>query len=64
MKDEGSNLAILTFVLAYVVFCFPLQLPCPFVGFCFGHAMSKAAQYADDDVKMYFGFIEVNLKGS
>jgi hypothetical protein len=42
----------------------PLQLPCPFVGFCFGHAMSKVAQYATDDVKMYFGFIKVNLKGS
>jgi hypothetical protein len=64
VKDEGSNLITLTFVLALVVFCFPLQLPCPFVGFCFGHAISKATQYAIDDVKMYFGFIEVNLKGS
>jgi hypothetical protein len=64
VKDEGSNLATLTFVLAFVVFCFRLQLPCPFVGFCFGHAMTKATQYAIDHVKMYFGFIEVNLKGS
>jgi hypothetical protein len=64
VKDEGCNLATLTFVLASVVFCFPLQLPCPFVGFCFGPTMSKATQYATDDVKMYFGFIEINLKGS
>jgi formate-dependent nitrite reductase membrane component NrfD len=64
VKDEGSNLATLTSILAFVVFCFPLQLPCPFVGFCFGHAMSKVTQYAIDDVKMCFGFIQVNLKGS
>ncbi len=64
VKDEGFNLATLTFVSAFVVFCFPLQLPCPFVGFCFGPTMSKVAQYATNDVKMYFGFIEVNLKGS
>jgi hypothetical protein len=41
-KNKGSNLASLTFVLTFVVACFPLQLPYPFVGSYFGHAMSKA----------------------
>jgi hypothetical protein len=41
VKDEGSNHATLTFVLAFVVFCFPLQFPCPFVGFYFGMPCQK-----------------------
>jgi len=42
VKDKGFNLVTLTFVMTFVVCCFPLQLPCPFVGSYFGHAMSKA----------------------
>jgi hypothetical protein len=63
VKDKGFNLATLTVVLTFVAFFFPLQLPCPFIGFCFGMPC-QAAQYATDDVKMCFGFIKVNLKGS
>ncbi len=64
VKDEGFNLATLTFVLTFVVSYFPLQLPCPFVGSNFGHAISKATRYAIDDVKACSRFTEVSLKGA
>jgi hypothetical protein len=50
--------------MTYVVSCIPLQLPCSFVGSYFGHAMSKVVQYAISDVKVCFGFIELNLNGA
>ncbi len=50
--------------MTYVVSCIPLQFPCPFVASCFGHAMSKDVQHAINDVKVCFGFIEVNLNGA
>jgi hypothetical protein len=56
VKDEGSNLATLTFVLTFVVSCFPFQLQCPFVGSYFEHAMLKATPYAIDYVKVCCGF--------
>jgi hypothetical protein len=43
VKDEGSNLNTLTFALTFIVSCFAFQQACPFVGSCFGHAMSKEA---------------------
>ncbi len=64
VKDKGSNLNTLTNALTSVVSCSPLQLACPFVGSCFGHAMSKATQYAIDDTKVCAGFFEVSLKGA
>lgn len=62
VKHKRSNLNTLTSTLIYVVFYFSLWLACPFVGSCFGHAMSKVAQYATDDIKMCVKFLEVNLK--
>ncbi len=62
MKDEGSNLNTLTNALTCVVSCSPLQLACPFVGSCLGHAMFKATQYVNDDIKVCAGFFEVSLK--
>ncbi len=62
-KDEKLNLNTLTFALTFVVSCFVLQLVCPFIGSCFGHAMSKVVQYAIDDSKVYAGFLEVSQKG-
>jgi hypothetical protein len=56
VKDEGINLNTLTFALYFVVSCFSLQLACPFVGSCFGHAMLKVAQYATNDSKMCWIF--------
>jgi hypothetical protein len=33
-----------------------------FVGFCFGHVMSKACHYAMNEAKVGAGMKEVNLK--
>lgn len=62
VKNERSNLSILTFALIYVVYCLTIQLACPFIGSCFRHAMSMVTQYVIDDVKIYVGFLEVSLK--
>ncbi len=59
VKDKGLNLNTLTSSLTYVVSYSSLWLACPFVGSCFGHAMSKVAQYATNDTKK---FLEVSLK--
>jgi hypothetical protein len=63
VKNKGSNLNTLTNALTSVVYYFPLQLACPFVGSCFGHAMFKVAQYTTDDIKMCARFSKVILKG-
>ncbi len=62
VKDEGSNLNTLTFALTFIVSCFAFQQACPFVGSCFGHAMSKEAQYVTNDNNVCVGFLEVSLK--
>jgi hypothetical protein len=62
VKDECPNLNTLTNALKSIVFCSPFQLPTPFVGLCFDHAMSKVAQYATNDAKVYLGFKKVSLK--
>jgi hypothetical protein len=41
VKNEGSNLAAMTFALTFVVYCEVLGLLAPFAGSCWGHAMSK-----------------------
>jgi hypothetical protein len=56
VKDERYNLNTLTFALTFVISCFALQLTCPFVGLCFGHAMSNATQYDIKDNEVYFAF--------
>jgi hypothetical protein len=63
VKDDGSNLTTLTCTLTYVISSFPLQLPCPFVGFFFIYDMSKVAQYATNYVKVCSRFIKINLNG-
>jgi len=62
IKDERSNLNILTSILTFVVSCCALQLACPFVGSCFRHANSKVAQYTIDDNKICATFPKVSLK--
>jgi hypothetical protein len=44
VKYEGSNLNTLINALKSIVLCSPFQLLTPFVGSCFGHAMSKATR--------------------
>jgi hypothetical protein len=56
VKDEGFSLNALTNALTNVVYYSPLPLACPFVGSCFGHAMSKATQCAINDTKLCVGF--------
>jgi hypothetical protein len=56
VKDEGSKLNTLTNALTNVVYYSPLPLACPFVGSCFGHAMSKATQYATNNSKVCWIF--------
>jgi hypothetical protein len=43
VKDERSNLSTLLNALTSVISCSPFQLPCPFLGLYFRHAMSKLA---------------------
>jgi hypothetical protein len=42
VKDEGSNLSTMISALTYVVPCEVLELSTPFIGACWGHAMSKS----------------------
>jgi hypothetical protein len=46
VKDEGSNLNIMTIVLKFVVKFEVLGLDESFYGVCFGHAFSKECQHA------------------
>jgi len=43
IKNEFSNFSTLIVTFTIVVFCFALQLACPFKRSCFGHAMLKAS---------------------
>ncbi len=51
VKDDGSNLNAMIFVLKYIICCETLGLQESFNGICFGHAFSKACQYATIDIK-------------
>jgi len=62
VKDERSNLNTLTSTLTFVFSYYSFQLACPFVDSCFDHAMSKVAQYANDDINVCVGFSKVSLK--
>ena len=62
VKDEGSNLVTMTNALKSVISCEALQVVVPFEGTCFGHAMSKACQYATTDDKVARGMKAVSIK--
>ncbi len=64
VKDESINLNTFPFAFASVVFCTPLQLVAPFSGTHFGHVMSKACQYATNDIKIGVGMKEMYSKSS
>jgi hypothetical protein len=61
VKDEGGNLSTTTIVLTSMVSYQALGLTTPFVGACWGQAMSKCCQYAIDDNKVFLGLI-VSIK--
>jgi hypothetical protein len=46
VKDEGSNMNTMITTLKRIVSCDMLGLEESFQGICFGHAFSKACQYA------------------
>ncbi len=62
VKGERLNLSTLTLTLKNVVTCFVFQLSNPFMGSCFGHAMSKTCQYAYDDFNVCARFLIMSLK--
>jgi hypothetical protein len=62
VKDEGNNLVSFTIVLTLVVSCSTLKLVSPFIGSCFGHAISKVAQYATNETKVCASMIDMSLK--
>jgi len=64
VKDKGTNIRIMTTTLKNIVFCDMLDLPTPFARTCWGHVMSKATQYAIDDIKVCGGLREANLKSA
>jgi hypothetical protein len=41
VKNEGTKLETMTIALKSTISCEVLSLPIPFVGACFGHALSK-----------------------
>jgi hypothetical protein len=52
VKNECTNLGNLTTTLKFVISCETLNLHVHFDGSCFGHAMSKATQYASNNEKI------------
>jgi len=61
VKDEGSNLNITTTTLKLVINYVVLSLVKKNSGICFGHAFSKACQYATNE-KVYKCFKYVSIK--
>ncbi len=53
VKDKGSNLNTMIDVLTIFLSCDILGLEENYQGICFGHAFSKACQYATMDEKVY-----------
>ena len=64
VKDEGTNLGTMTQALKTVVSCDVLGQTMPFEGACFGHAMSKACQYATVDDKVSESLEPVSIKAA
>jgi hypothetical protein len=56
LKDEGSNLNTMIVALKAIISCDNLSLEESYQGTCFGHAFSKAYQYATMDQKVCKNF--------
>lgn len=61
VKDDSSNLATLVASLSSMVTYRPFGMALPHVGTCFGHAMSKACQYATMNEKVCRGVSKVRI---
>jgi hypothetical protein len=62
VKDEGANLASMIITLRLIISCEALSLLVPFDGACFGHAMSKVAQYTTNDDKISKDLVPISVK--
>jgi hypothetical protein len=62
VKDEGSNLNIMTTTLKSIVCCDMLGLEEIFQGICFGHAFSKVCQYVTIEEKVCKNLQYVSIK--
>jgi hypothetical protein len=62
VKDKGGNLSTMTIALISFVSCEVLGLTTPFVGSCWGHAMSKCCQHATNDYKVCGGLTTMSIK--
>ncbi len=62
VKDEGSNLWIMTIALISIVFNEVLRLVKPFIENCRGHAMSKCCQYITNDTKAFASLTSISIK--
>ena len=61
---QGYNLATMTSILKIVVSCKELGQVVSFEGSCFGHALSKACQYASTDEKVSASLQPMFIKGA
>jgi hypothetical protein len=62
VKNKGNNLSPMTFALIPFISCQVLGLTTPFVGSCWGHAMSKCFKYAIYDTKIYVGLTSISIQ--
>jgi hypothetical protein len=61
-KTKGGNLSTMTIALTSFVSCEVLGLATPFVGSCWGHAISKFCQHATNDYKVCSGLTTMSIK--
>jgi hypothetical protein len=62
VKDERNNFNTMTNALTFTIYCEALNLQTPFVGSCWGCAMSKCIQYAIDDAKVSTRLTSISIK--
>jgi hypothetical protein len=62
VKGEGKKLFIMTNVLKQIIFYEKLGILAPVKGVYFGHAISKACQYATSNEKVSLGLQPMNIK--
>jgi hypothetical protein len=62
VKDEGTNLFTMTYVLKQIVNCEKLGILAPFKCVCFRHALLKTCQYAIFDEKVILGLQPISNK--
>ncbi len=62
MKNEEFNLNIMSSTLKIIISCDILGLEESYQSICFGHAFSKACQYATTNEKVCKDFTYVSIK--